>query len=299
MDYGPLLRFHYESDADLTMAFTARDTDAGRFGIAELNAAGQIMNFTEKPEVPRTHLASMSVYLFRREVMVEELRRAVSGEDEESTVTFQIHEVLRRMISRRRAYGFIHHGAWAYARTLDEYYAFHRDLLGATPAVDLAEWKVYSNVTAGRTAPPPPARFLPGATITNSLVSPGCVIEGTVENSVLSPGVRVGPRAVVKDCVLWHDVVVEEDAEATAIIADKRVVFGRGCRVGVGEPAPSEEKPRALACGATVLAMNVRVPPGARIGRNCLIHTEVRPDDIGAVVPSGQSVWPRARLERR
>lgn len=292
MDYGPLLSFHHERDADLTLVFTPRADDAERFGIGELNAAGQIMNFSEKPEVPRTNLASMSVYAFRREVLVEELRRAVSGE--EPTVTFQIHEMLRRMISRRRAYGFVHHGWWGYTRTLDEYVAFHRDLLGTSPAVNLAEWKVQSNVMAGRTAPPPPARCLPGATVANSLVSSGCVIEGRVENSVLSPGVRVRAGAVVRDAVLWDDVVVEEGAELNGVIADKRVVFGSRCKVGVGDAMPSEERPGSLSCGATVLGMDVRVPAGATVGKNCLIHADVRPEEIGASVPSGRSVWPAA-----
>jgi glucose-1-phosphate adenylyltransferase len=292
MDYAPLLNFHHERDADLTMVFAPRDADAGRFGIGELNATGQIINFIEKPEFPRTNLASMSVYVFKKEVLVEELRRAVSGEDQ--TVTFQIHEVLRRMISRRRAYGFIFRGAWSYSRTLDEYYAFHQDVLGAAPTVDIAAWDVQSNLMAGRASPPPPARCLPGARIVNSLVSAGCVIEGTVENSVLSPGVRVGPRAVVQGSVLWNDVVVEADAHVCAAIADKRVVFAAGCQVGVGESVASEERPTSLSCGASVLAMNVRLPAGARVGKNCLIHVEATPDDIGLQVLSGKSVWPAA-----
>jgi glucose-1-phosphate adenylyltransferase len=290
MDYGPLLAFHHERDADLSVVFTPREKDAHRFGIGELNAASQIMNFTEKPPVPRTDLACMSVYVFRREVLVDELRRAASGEDQ--TVTFQIHEVLRRMISRRRAYGFIHRGVWDYAATLDEYYAFHQGLLGTTPKVDIAAWDVHTNATGGRDSPPPPARCLPGARIVNSLVSAGCVIEGTVENSVLSPGVRVGPGAVVQHSVLWNDVVVEPDAQLSAVIADKQTVFARGCRLGVGEPAPSEEHPGSLSCGATVVGMNVRMPAGARVGKNCLIHLGASEQDIGSDVPSGRSIWP-------
>jgi glucose-1-phosphate adenylyltransferase len=292
MDYGPLLAFHHERDADLTMVFTSREADAIRFGIGELNATGQIMNFTEKPPVPRTNLASMSVYVFRREVLVDELRRSASGEDQ--TVTFQIHEVLRRMISRRRAYGFIHRGVWDYSATLDEYYAFHQALLGAEPKVDIAAWGVHTNAMHGRASPPPPARCLPGARITNSLVSPGCVIEGTVENSVLSPGVRVGPRAMVTGSVLWNDVTVESDAELSGVIADERAVFSGGCRVGEGDCVPNEEKSASLSSGITVLAMNVRVPAGARVGKNCLIHPDVDEEDIGEDVPSGKSVWPRA-----
>jgi glucose-1-phosphate adenylyltransferase len=94
--------------------------------------------------------------------------------------------------------------------------------------------------------------------------------------------------------VLWNDVVVEADAQVSGAIADKRVVFSRGCQVGVGDSVASEEKPASLSCGATVLAMNVRLPAGARVGKNCLVHIEATENDIGAEVPSGKSVWPAA-----
>jgi len=294
MDYGALLRFHQEKGADLTMAFVPRD-DASRFGVGELNAAGQIMNFTEKPEYPRTNLASMSVYVFRREVLVEELRRSVQGA--EGTPTFQIHEVLRRMMSHRRAYGYIHHGGWEYTRTLDEYVAFHRDLLGAKPKVDLASWNVRSNLMTRRTAPPAPTRYVPGAQVEDSMISAGCVIEGTVKGSVLSPGVRVGKGAVVTDCVLWEDVVVGEGAKLTGVVSDKRAHFGKNAQVGVGAVAKCEEMPASLTCGATIVGMDARVPAGARVGKNCIVHCEAQESDFPAEVASGKSVRAAGRKE--
>ena len=287
MDYTHLLRFHQEKGADLTMGFTPRD-DASRFGVGELNAAGQIVNFTEKPEYPRTNLCSMSVYVFRREVLVEELRHAVPGAD--GNPTFQIHEVLRRMMSRRRAYGFIHHGGWEYTRTLDEYVAFHRDLLGVRPKVDLASWEVRSNLMTRRTAPPPPTRTLPGSHVDDSMISAGCVIEGTVKGSVLSPGVHVGKGAVVTDCVLWEEVTVSEGAVLTGVVSDKRTFFGKGAQVGVGPVARSEEMPASLTCGATVIGMDARIPAGARIGKGCIVHPDAKEPDFPAEVASGKSV---------
>jgi glucose-1-phosphate adenylyltransferase len=287
MDYTQLLHFHQEKGADLTMAFVPRD-DASRFGVGELNAAGQIMNFTEKPEYPRTNLCSMSVYVFRREVLVEELQRAVPGA--EGSPTFQIHEVLRRMMTRRRAYGFIHHGGWEYTRTLDEYVAFHRQLLGAKPKIDLAAWQVRSNAMGRRTAPPPPTRYLPGSQVDDSLVSAGCVVQGTVQGSVLSPGVHVAKGATVTDCVLWEDVHVGEGAQLTGVVSDKRTVFGKGAQVGLGAAAPSQEMPASLTCGATVVGMDARVPAGARVGKNCIVHPEAREADFTGEVPSGKSV---------
>lgn len=287
MDYGSLLHFHQEKGADLTMAFTPRE-DASRFGVGELNAAGQIMNFTEKPEYPRTNLASMSVYVFRREVLVEELRRAVPGSD--GNPTFQIHEVLRRMMSHRRAYGFIHHGGWEYTRTLDEYVAFHRQLLGAKPKIDLESWRVRSNMMTRRNYPPPATRLAPGSQVEDSLIPAGCVIEGTVKGSVLSPGTKVGKGAVVTDCVLWEDVTVEPGAQLTGVVCDKRVTFGKSCQVGVGATAKSEEMPQSLTCGATVVGMDARIPANAKVGKNCIVHCEAKDSDFPAEVASGKSV---------
>ncbi len=290
MDYRPLLAFHAEHDADLTMAFVERRADAHRFGVGELNAASQIMNFTEKPGHPRSNLASMSVYVFRREVLVEELRRA--GHGEEGGATFQIHEVLRRMMPRRRAYGWVFHGDWEYTRTLDEYYAFHRDILGAAPRIDLARWEVRSNVLTRRTAPPPPARCLPGSRVEDSFLSPGCAVHGTVRRSVLSPNVIVGEGAVVSDSILWDKVVVEPGAVLNGVISDKRVLFGEGCQAGAGDPVPSEEMPGSLACGAVVVGMDASIPPGARIGKNCIIHPDADEKDLASPVASGKSVRP-------
>ncbi len=294
MYFHPLLSFHAEHDADLTLAFVERKTDAHRFGIGEINATGQILNFTEKPRHPRSNLAWMSVAVFRREVLVEELHRSARGEGDGKT--FQIHEVLRRMMPRRRAYGWVFHGAWGYTRTLDEYHAFHRDLLGPDPAIDLTRWETRSNVLARRAAPPPPARCYPGARVEDSLLSPGCEIRGTVRNSVLSPGVIVGEKAEVTDSVLWDGVAVEHGAALKGVISDKRVQFGKGCRVGTGEPVPSEEMPESLAGGSVVVGMDARIPPGAEIGRNCIIHPRSEEKDFPAHLASGKSV---RRSERR
>jgi glucose-1-phosphate adenylyltransferase len=286
MDYRPLLNFHHEHGADMTMAFVPMEQGANRFGIGELNAEGELLNLAEKPERPRTNLASMSVYCFRREVLVEELRESLKGGE----ATFQIHEVIRSMMSRRRAYGFVHYGYWGYTRTIDEYVAFHRDLLGPAPKVTLAT--VRSNLMAGRVAPPPPTSFLPGAEVQQSLVSAGCVIEGTVQRSVLSPGVRVAKGAVVRDCVLWDDVVVEAEAVLEGVVSDKRAVFGRGAHVGVGEVKPCRELPGSLSCGATLVGAEVVLPAAAVIGKNCIIHPRTGPEDLPAPVGSGQSVRP-------
>jgi ADP-glucose pyrophosphorylase len=100
--------------------------------------------------------------------------------------TFHFHEIIRRLIPRRSAYGYTFTGEWYYTRTLDEYFEFHQSLLGPSPGINLTEWKTRSN-TLYRL--PAPTRCRPGAVMENSLIAGGCEIAGTVRNSVLSPGV--------------------------------------------------------------------------------------------------------------
>jgi glucose-1-phosphate adenylyltransferase len=300
MNYNELLSFHREVDADLTMAFVPRE-DASRFGIGEINATGQIINFAEKPTLPRTNLCFMSIYAIKREILVEELLRSV--ETGEEGRTFQIHEVLRRMIPRRRAYGYIHSGRWEYVRTLDEYFRFHQLILGIQPKIDLASWKIRTNpmsnnIVDQREALPPPTRILPGAHINNSLVSAGCIIEGKVTNSTISPGVRVCPGASAVDCILWDDVVVEEGAHLIGVISDKRARFGKGCQVGSGQLMVSEEMPNSLTCGATLIGMDACIPYEAKIGKNCIVHPKTQESDFPGEITSGKSIWPARKAVR-
>jgi glucose-1-phosphate adenylyltransferase len=113
-----------------------------------------------------------------------------------------------------------------------------------------------------------------------------------VERSVLSPGVRVEKGAVVRDSVLWDNVVVREGAVLDRVIADKRCVIGARAQVGIGEDLPpNDEQPASLTCGATVLGMDVIFPAGAQVGRNCIIYPRADADQLpDKEVPSGTTV---------
>jgi len=273
------------------MVFAPRDADAGRFGIGELNATGQIINFIEKPEFPRTNLASCRSTCFKKEVLVEELRRAVSGEDQ--TVTFQIHEVLRRMISRRRAYGFIFRGTWSYSRTL----------ANTTPSTRTCwERRRPWTLRPGTSSQPDGRPRVAAAAGPVSARGPhrklaglgGLCDRGTGGKQRAVPGCAGGATGGSE-----RFGAVERRrgrGGCTGVRCHRGQARGvrAGCQVGVGESVASEERPTSLSCGASVLAMNVRLPAGARVGKNCLIHVDATPDDIGLEVPSGKSVWPAA-----
>jgi glucose-1-phosphate adenylyltransferase len=281
MDYYPLFKLHYEKKADLTMAFKPVPWEgASRFGIAEIDSDGRVHRYEEKPERPRSNLASLTIYLFRTDVLLDRLE-----ENAAEGMTYQLYdEVIPKMVSENRVYAHIFEGYWAYSRTVDTYYGANMDCLSDTPMIDLDGWRVRTNLDIRRPGDLPPARFEAGAVVRNSIVSGGCVVEGEVRRSVLSPFVRVGKGACVVDSVVMHDSLVEEGAVVDRAVIDKQVVVSRGARVGAGTvEGPNRESPTSICSGVTVIGKDVRLPEGIVIGRNCVVCPDLVPGDF----PSG------------
>jgi glucose-1-phosphate adenylyltransferase len=129
-------------------------------------------------------------------------------------------------------------GYWNYLETIEDYYYANLSLHDDNPPIDLAGWEVLTNLNDRGLARRPSASIGPTADIRNSLISPGCHIEGSVENSVLSPGVVVERGAVVRHSILMHDTRVERGARLDQVICDKDVVFESGSQVGFEQAAP-------------------------------------------------------------
>src|SRR6476469_1817697 len=140
-----------------------------------------------------------------------------------------------------------------------------------------------------------PAKVGPTAQVHKSLISHGCVIAGTVVNSVLSPGVRVDVGAVVRDSIVMFDSVIRSGAVVDRSILDKEVVVGQGAIVGEGpyDDRPNKQEPGRLNTGITVVGKQSIVPRGARLGRNVKIGEGVKSSDYATrVVRTGGSVEP-------
>ena len=114
------------------------------------------------------------------------------------------------------------------------------------------------------------------------MISHGCVIDGTVEHSILSPGVRVAAGAVVRDSIVLFDAVIERGAQVDRAIVDKEASIGSGAHVGVGEDLqPNRDEPERLYAGITLVGKRARVPRGVEVGRNCRIDPNVTERDFG------------------
>lgn len=273
MDYRPLLKFHEESKADLTMVFKTVDPkDASRFGIATLGDDGRIKSYEEKPKKPKGNLASLTIYVFRTEALLEQLAaNAKTGKN------FHFYEsIIPKMIKNDRVFGYVFDGYWNYSRTIDEYFAANLELVAEPSQIDLAQWQVRTNPSSISGGELVPARFLKGSSVTSSIVPGGCKIEGEVVSSVLSPNVVLRKGARVVNSIILHDTEIGEGAIVENAILDKHVRIGAGARIGQGNKAvPNKEIPHSLSRGITVIGRDTVIQAKAKVGTNVLVHPDL------------------------
>lgn len=298
MDYNALYQEHLRTGADLTMVFKRFGWEACcRFGNVEVNGGGRAVWYQEKPKAPRSDLGSLTIYLFRREVLQRRIEEGMRGG---KRLTHMHAEIIPALVADGHVRVVRFDDYWAYTRTIDDYFQASMDLLDPDSGLRLGDWAVRTNPERSGFDDQPPAHVDHAAQVTDSLLSPGCQVYGCVERSILSPGVVVGPGAVVKDSVLFHDVQVGSGARVEKVIADKRVSFRQGCQVGHGRAArASVAVPDGQRLGVTVVGKDVVVGEGAIIGANVQVGAVVgvSPDseilDGSYIKSNGEKAWQR------
>ncbi|MEZ4708686.1 MAG: glucose-1-phosphate adenylyltransferase [Caldilineaceae bacterium] len=273
MDYRPMLEFHQESGADLTIAvMPVPIEEAHRFGIMEVDDQQRIVEFYEKPSEPKGNLASMGIYIFNAHILE---RRLVNEETGKSRVDFGKHVIPAMLAAGDSVFAYKFEGYWVDVGTIDSYWATNLELAQPTPALDLynQSWPIHT-----KSEEFPAVKLGPQAKVVGSLISNGCVIRGVVNNSVLSPGVYVSPGAVVNDSVVMNGTWIGPGALLDKVVVDKQVVIGAGAIVGTGDASvPNEQMPDKLTSGISVIGKNAYIPDRAQVGRNVLINS--RRDD--------------------
>ena len=284
MDYQPFIAAHRRRRADVTIA-TRRVplAEASRMGILALDDGDRVTEWQEKPKQPRSDLASMGVYVFSRRALLKWLA--------DERTDFGAHVIPAMLAGGARVYGYRFAGYWQDVGTIQSYWEANMALLVDQPELDLydKDWVIHT-----KSEERAPAKIGSTAQVHRSLISHGCVIDGTVVNSVLSPGVRVEVGALVRDSIVMFDSVIRSRAVVDRAILDKQVVVGPGAIVGEGpDNTPNRQEPGRLNTGITVVGKQSTIPRGARIGRNVRIGERIRATDFAKrVVPSGGSVDP-------
>jgi glucose-1-phosphate adenylyltransferase len=293
MDYGPMIAFHQQHNADVTMGAVVVPLEEGhRFGILETDAENRVTAFAEKPAEPRGTLGSMGIYVFSRETLVKML---IDDEDDDSQATRHDfgHDIIPAMLERnQRVYAYPFTGYWQDVGTIQSYWEAHMDLLNARPAFDLYDptWIIHT-----RSEERPPAHIHGNAQVHNSLISHGCIIKGQVEHSVLSPGVIVEEGAQIRDSIILFDTVIKAGSVIEKAIFDKEVVVGQNCKIGYGDDyTPNKLEASRLNTGITLIGKRAHLPDQLTVGRNCKIGSDLRPEDFsGTVLASGETVEDR------
>jgi glucose-1-phosphate adenylyltransferase len=281
-----MIRFHEEKGADLTIAvIKVKPEEAHRFGILSVDEEGRVLTFEEKPKETKSTLASMGIYVFNPSVLSQRLE-----EDARRKTSHDFgKDIIPRMLELKdRVYAYPFSGYWVDIGTIQAYWEAHMDILSDNPPFNLYDpgWVFHT-----RSEERPPVRVNTGATISKSLVSNGCLIEGTVERSVLSPGVWVKRKASVRYSIIMNDTIIGEGAVVNHAILDKNVVIGERCHIGFGEDlTPNEEQPD-LKMGLTIVGKNTNIPAGIKIGRNCVIACDLEEGDFESdFIPSGKTL---------
>lgn len=286
-DYRDLLRFHRETDAELTVAvMDVRPDEVHRFGIMSVAADQRITRFAEKPKQSLSTLASMGIYVFNTAFLLRHLEE--DARDPASAHDFG-KNIIPDMVATHRVFAYPFRGYWVDVGTIAAYWETNLALLDDAPALDLNDqrWVIHT-----RSEERPPARCKPAGDVQNCLLSNGCVVEGTVINSVLSPGVRVERGAVVRDSVIMNDTTIMAGARVDRCVLDKEIEVGPEAQLGVGDDTtPNAREPGNLTTGITVVGKRACIPAGAIVGRNCRIDANAMPDDFDrAPLASGGTV---------
>ena len=225
MDYEEMLNVHKEKGADLTVAvLNVSLKEASRFVIMNTDDKGYIYEFEEKPEKPKSTLASMGIYIFN----YKELRKYLIADaaDENSKHDFGMNIIPSMLADKKKLYAWTFDGYWKDVGTVESLWQANMDLLD-DKELDLynikKDWKIYSEDTLGK-----PQLIGAKASVKNSLVTQGCVVNGEVEGSVLFSNVNVGEGAKVIDSVLMPGVLIEEGAVVKKAIIDEGVVIKAG-----------------------------------------------------------------------
>lgn len=268
MDYEKMLRYHRQTNADCTISvLEVPMEDASRFGIMNVNENDEIYEFEEKPKNPKSNLASMGIYIFTWSKLRQYL---IADEADPKSKNDFGHDVIPAMLAAGEklvAYRFS--GYWKDVGTIGSLWDANMDMLSYTNGIRLfdLDWPIYA-----RTPTRPPHFLGKHASVTHSLVTEGCEVDGVVENSVLFHSVRVEAGATVRYSILMPGTVVKAGATVEYAILAENASVGVGARVGT--PPPPEID--GVDWGITVVAEGVRVGESAVVPAKAMVTRNIK-----------------------
>ena len=270
MDYNKMLEYHKEKNAACTIAvIDVPLEEASRFGILNTHEDGEIYEFDEKPEKPKSTHASMGIYIFS----YKELRKYLIEDDENKNSSHDFgKDVLPAMLNAgERMFAYPFEGYWKDVGTIDSLWEANMDLLDPNVTLDLKD--IYS-----RNPMMPPHFVSNDAVIQNSLVADGCNVYGNLEFSILFSGVTIGKGATINSSIIMPGAVIEEGATVQFAIIAENTVVRKNAVVG----AKPEDCANRDDWGIAVVGENSVIDEGAVVKPKEMIDrcTEVKANEM-------------------
>lgn len=219
MDFRKLLAYHKKVNADITIVCKEmpEEKDVSRFGVVQLDEDNRVAKFEEKPLMPVGHLISAGIYCISKALLIELLEKSA----EEGRRNFAV-DILFRYRKVKRIMGYRLETYWSNIADKNDYYKTNCDFLNP----EIRNYFFYQeDRVLTKAADLPPAKFNKGSCVKNSMAASGCIIEGTVENSVLYKQVRVGKGTIIRNSVILNDVTIGDDVTIENCIVESSSVL--------------------------------------------------------------------------
>ena len=282
MDYEAMLDFHKQKNADITIAaIPVPIEEASRFGVVLTDEDKRITEFEEKPEHPRSNLASMGIYIFSWPI----LRDSLIAMKDQSNCDFGKHIIPYCHQGGKRIFAYEFNDYWKDVGTLGSYWEANMELIDLIPEFNLYEeyWKIYTKQDIIE-----PQYIAADAVVERSIIGAGSQIYGEVTNCVLGAGVTVEEGAVLKDSIIMKNTHIGKGAYVEKAIIAENCEIGDGDEIGVGEEAESLLNPKIYAFGLATIGEGTVIPPQVKVGKNTAIKGVTTMDDYpDAELPSG------------
>ena len=285
MDYETMLDFHKASNADVTIAvMPVPIEEACRFGIMITDENKRIVDFEEKPEHPRSNLASMGIYIFSWQV----LKKALIDNKDLPGLDFGKHIIPYCKEKGQSLFAYEFDGYWKDVGTLTSYWQANMELIDIVPEFNLYEeyWKIYTS-----SGIQPPQYLGPDSAMERCIAGEGCEIYGKVYNSIIGPGVKIGKDTVVSHSIIMNETEIGEGCNIEKGIIAEKVKIGNNVHIGAFEEKPNETKPGIYCEGICTIGEKSEIPDNVTIGKNTMIFGKTSSEDYpDGVLDSGRTL---------
>ena len=265
MDYEVMLDFHKANNAEVTIAvMPVPMEEASRFGIMIADENHRITEFEEKPEHPRSNLASMGIYIFNWKT----LKEALIAMADQPALDFGKHVIPYCHEKGAPLYAYEFTGYWKDVGTLSSYWEANMELIDIVPEFNLYEeyWKIYT-----KSEIQPPDYIAADSVVERSIIGEGSEVYGEVYNSAIGCGVTIGKGTMIRDSIIMNQTQIGEGCEINKAIIAENVVVGNQVKLGVGEEAENDTAPHIYNHGLVTIGEKSVIPDGISVGKNSVI----------------------------